>query len=811
MLSLFWKEIVQFFGSIIGSLVSVVFLLLTGLFLWVFAGNYNIPNSGYATLDGLFEIAPWIYLFLIPAVTMRMFADEKRSGTMELLLTRPITELQLILAKFFATLTVVTLTLIPTLIYFLTVYLLGNPVGSIDTGATWGSYTGLFFLAAIFLTIGLFGSSITDNQIIAFVISIFLCFFWYSGFDFISRLPFPSAISSLISSLGINSHYESVSRGVLDSRDLLYFLSMAGFFILLTRIVIEWKRSLIKRSLKHLLLYVSIVLIVGLISENNFFRLDFTTEKRYTLSPQSLELVKKIHNPIDAEILLAGDLPPGLIKLQKATIEKLRDLKTYCDQPFKIFMTDPYDVIPPGIDRKKYIENIISSGIMPVNLRINTERGVTTKTVFPTLVLRSGSNELVVNLLKNDPGLRDEENLIRSVEQLEYEIARGFKLLFQEKKENIAFLTGHDELEEVQVHDISTTLSESFNIQRITSSTLLSTPDSFKVVVIANPLKPFPERDKFAIDQYLMKGGRMMWLIDPVSVSLDSLSNGMSTLAFPRELNLDDQLFRYGIRVNRDLIQDADCQQLRVNTALEGQPPRYAMAPWYFSPLLEPSQSHPIGKSVNRVSAEFVSSIDLVEANESLKTVAILTTSPYARTNQCPMIVNLGMIDAPPARNLFNKQNIPTGVLTEGRFTSVFKNRLINELGIPVGTKMITESKPSKMIFISDGALIANKVTFSGGKYIPLPLGYDKVANITYGNKEFLVNAINYLCDDSGLMQLRSRTMQMRLLDKVKLREEKTFWQLINVLLPVLIILSGGLAFSFIRRRRFASKNQFSK
>jgi ABC-2 type transport system permease protein len=242
MISLFKKEITQFFGSITGTMVSVVFLLLTGLFLWVFSGNYNIPDSGYATLDGLFEIAPWIYLFLIPAVTMRMFADEKRSGTMELLLTRPVTELQLILAKFLAALTVVLLTLIPTLIYFLSVYHLGNPVGCIDTGATWGSYLGLFFLAVIYLTIGLLTSSITENQVVAFIVAVFLCFFWYSGFDYIALLPFPTGISSIISSVGINAHYESVSRGVLDSRDLLYFLLMAGFFVLLTRVVLEWKR-----------------------------------------------------------------------------------------------------------------------------------------------------------------------------------------------------------------------------------------------------------------------------------------------------------------------------------------------------------------------------------------------------------------------------------------------------------------------------------------------------------------------------------------------------------------------------------------
>jgi len=414
---------------------------------------------------------------------------------------------------------------------------------------------------------------------------------------------------------------------------------------------------------------------------------------------------------------------------------------------------------------------------------------------------------VAINLLKNDPFLRDEENLIRSVELLEYEFARGLKLLFQEKKENIAFLTGHDELEEVQVHDISVTLSESFNIHRITPADLLAVPDSFKLLIVANPMKPFPEKDKFAIDQYLMHGGRIMWLIDPVSVSLDSLSNGMSTMAFPRELNLSDQLFHYGVRINSDLIQDVECQQIKVNTALAGQPPKYSNAPWYFSPLLTPSQNHPIGKNVNRVLSEFVSSVELVGETESHKSTVILTSSPYARSNQSPMIVNLAMIDAPPARGLFSKQFIPTGILTEGTFTSVFKNRMVQEFGIAQGTPVISEVKGAKMIFISDGGLIANKLSYKDGKYIPLPLGYDKVSNITFGNKEFLVNAVHYLCDDSGLMELRSRTMQMRLLDKVKLREQKLFWQLFNVVLPVVLILSGGLTFWFLRRRKYARQH----
>jgi len=807
MTSLFKKEITQFFGSITGTMVSVVFLLLTGLFLWVFSGNYNIPDGGYATLDGLFEIAPWIYLFLIPAVTMRMFADEKRSGTMELLLTRPVTELQLIVSKFLAALTVVLLTLLPTLIYFLSVYLLGNPVGCIDTGATWGSYTGLFFLAVIFITIGLFTSSITDNQVVAFILAVFVCFFWYSGFGFLSRLPFPSNISAIIIALGIDAHYESVSRGVLDSRDLLYFLLISGGFILLTRIVLEWKRRPIKRSVYHLLVYASFALIVAFISQNNFFRLDFTTEKRFTLSTQTRQLIGRVNSTVDAEILLAGDLPPGFMKLQEAAIEKLRDLKVYCNQPFNIHITDPYDVTIPGGDKTKYLESLLSKGITPINLRINTEQGITNKTVFPTIIFRANGNELAVNLLKNDPFLRDEQNLIRSVELLEYEFARGLKLLFQEKKENVAFLTGHDELAEVQVRDISATLSESFSIKRITCLDLVTAPDSFKLLIIANPTKIFAEKDKFAIDQYLMHGGRIMWLIDPVSVSLDSLSSGMSTMAFPRELNLADQLFHYGVRINSDLIQDVECQQIKVNTALMGQPPKYSTVPWYFSPLLTPSQNHPIGKNVNRVLSEFVSSIALVSENDSRKSTVILTSSPYARSNQSPMMVNLSMIDAPPARSLFNKQFIPTGILTEGKFISVFKNRMVKEFGIDNHTPFIAESPATKMIFISDGGLMANKLSYKDGKYIPLPLGYDKVSNITFGNKEFLVNAVHYLCDDSGLMNLRSRTMQMRLLDKVKLREQKLFWQLFNVVLPVLLILIAGLIFWLLRHRKYARQH----
>ena len=242
MYSLFRKEIAGFFSSLIGYIVIIVFLLANSLFLWVFPGSYNIPDNGYATLESLFVISPWVFLFLVSAVTMRMFSEEKRHGTIELLMTKPLTDLQLILAKYFAALVLVLLSIIPTLIFFYSVYHLGNPIGNIDTGGTWGSFIGLFFLAAIYAAIGIFASSMTENQIVAFILAAIISLFLYIGLDAIASLPIFSSWENFITVLGINQHYKSMSRGVLDSRDIIYFISIAAFFILLSRTVIQSRK-----------------------------------------------------------------------------------------------------------------------------------------------------------------------------------------------------------------------------------------------------------------------------------------------------------------------------------------------------------------------------------------------------------------------------------------------------------------------------------------------------------------------------------------------------------------------------------------
>jgi len=317
-------------------------------------------------------------------------------------------------------------------------------------------------------------------------------------------------------------------------------------------------------------------------------------------------------------------------------------------------------------------------------------------------------------------------------------------------------------------------------------------------------VRKFEEKDKFAIDQYLMNGGRIIWLIDPVSVSLDSLSIGMTTLAFPQNINLDDQLFRYGIRLNPNLVQDAECLMIPVNTAAPGTPAKFTPAPWYYSPLLTPSENHVISRNLNRVKGEFVSSIDTVGKMEQVRKSIILTTSPYSLISEAPLEISLASINNPPDRRLFKFPAQTTGILLEGVFQSVYKNRMVESFGVSA-SEVITESQYTKMIVFSDGNLMANQYRMNGTNPEFMPLGYDRYSKQTFGNKAILLNAVNYLCDDEGIMELRSRVFKLRLLDKVKVKENKLKWQMINVLSPLLIIAVFGAAFIIFRKRKYAA------
>ena len=802
MYSLFKKEIKSFLGSLTGYLVIVVFLLVTGLFLWVFPGAYNIPDNGYATMEGLFSLAPWLYMFLIPAITMRFLADEKRSGTLEILLTRPESDFKLVLAKFFAGLLLVVFSLLPTLLYFLSVYLLGNPVGSIDIGATWGSFIGLFFLAAIYDAIGIFASSLTDNQIVSFILAMAISFVFYLGFDFIGTSVNSYIVERLLLWLSINNHYMSVSRGIVDMRDMIYFLGMALFFLFITSLFLregKWKQ---KKWKYKTIGFIFVLLAVFAISSNFLFRFDLTSDKRYSLSNVSKEMVAGFNNPVEIEFYLAGELEPGLRKLHQEVIEKIAVLNAYSAKPIRVKFIDPYNIVNAE-KRELFIEELIQKGIRPTSFRQKTEQGVSTKLIFPGALIRYSGKEIAVNFLKYNPDFSHETNFNHSAESVEFELVNAFQKLMRNKKSTVAFLEGHGELNKYETSDFANSLSGDFEVVRISSGVLQNNPEEVQILIIANPIETFSEKEKFLIDQYIMKGGKVFWLIDPVQVSLDSLSNGFQTYSFIRDLNLGDQLFRYGIRLNYDLLQDVECAMIQVNTALPGNQPNFTTHPWYYSPLLVPNDNHPASRNLNRVLAEFTSSLDTVKGNSNLIKHVILSTSPYARQVKAPSSVSLQNINNPPARELFAQSYIPVGVLVEGSFESVFKNRLVENYGFATSS-VLSKSKPTKMVVIADGNLIANKVNYSTQPPRIQELGYDRVSGQTFGNKEFLLNAIYYLNDDLGIMQLRKRTLKMRLLDKVRLREERVFWQWLNIIAPLFLVALFGVFYNLVRRQRFA-------
>jgi ABC-2 type transport system permease protein len=802
MFSLLKKEISSFFGSLTGYVVVFVFLLATSLFLWVFPGNYNIPDGGYASLDGLFSLAPWVYLFLVPAITMRMFAEEKRLGTMEVLLTRPLSVMQIVWAKFLAGLVLVSISLLPTLIYFYSVYALGNPVGCIDTGGTWGAYIGLFFLAAIYVAIGLLASSITDNQIFAFILALFLSFIAYLGFGLVGAMQLPSSIQQFIVSFGIEDHYLSISRGVVDSRDLVYFLSVIFLFLFLTSRIIHFHKVNFRRELRLGALVLSGILLLSLLSTQMFFRLDLTAEQRYSITDVSKNMVENLQKPVSITLYLDGELPAGFRKLKKSIEEKISDYNAYSSKRIDLTIIDPYEITDVK-RREKLFADLASKGLQPTDIRQNSEQGTVTRRIFPGAIVEYGEKQLSLNLLKNNPALHAEVNLNNSIESLEYEFTAVFSELMSGEKQTVAFLSGQGELNENETHDIAEALTEKYTVGKVAAAELSSKGSRIKALIVANPTIKFAESDKFQIDQYLMNGGRILWLIDPVSVSLDSLSNGYMTLAFPQKLNLDDQLFRYGIRLNPDLVQDAECLLIPVNTAPAGSPAKFTPSPWYYSPLLIPSENHVISRNLNRVKAEFVSSVDTVGKQAAVRKTVILTTSAYSLVVQAPIEVSLASINNPPDRRLFRQPAQPVGVLLEGTFTSVFKNRIVDSFGVK-SSEVKGESQPTKMIVFADGNLIANKYRLRNGTPEFLALGYDQYSQQTFGNKDLLTNAVNYLCDDLGLMDLRSRVFKIRLLDKVRMKEAKLSWQMINVILPLLLIAVFGSVYIYLRRKRYA-------
>jgi len=568
----------------------------------------------------------------------------------------------------------------------------------------------------------------------------------------------------------------------------------------------------------HLLIFlagIAVLISLNIISNAFHFRIDLTQEKRYTLSETTKETLKNLDDVVYIKVYLEGDFPAGFKRLRNSTMELLDEFRAYTDNI-------QYDFINPNESSESQERNdtymlLAERGLKPTDLQVNTDGGMKQQIIFPGALVNYNNHEIPVQLLANQMGIKPEEVLNNSIQNLEFAFVTAINELTTPVKAKIGILTGHGELAGNELADIIETLQQGYSIEvanldgHINALTERYAPDTTKmdeikirnkydVVIVPKPDSTFSEQDKFILDQYVMRGGNVLWLIDPVVADMDSLDHKSMTYAIPKNMNLEDMFFNYGVRLNPDLLMDKNCLPIVMVTGRMGDQPQFGLVPWYFFPLATPSGEHPMTRNLNAVKTNFASSIDTIEVAGIKKTI-LLTTSDFSRKMSAPVRVDLGITKIEPERINFNERKIPVAVLVEGKFNSLFKGRVPAALRNNTTIDFKEKSKDAKMIFVSDGDIIRNSFDRKSG-YV-LPLGYDQDTRQTFGNKDFLLNAINYLTDDKNLIDIRSREVKIRLLDATKVKNERVFWQLLNVIAPIALVLIFGLISYQIRKRKY--------
>ncbi len=576
------------------------------------------------------------------------------------------------------------------------------------------------------------------------------------------------------------------------------------------------KRKNIKRgNITGVLLGVAIVVLVNIIAAYVNTRIDLTAEKRYSLSPATKTLLRKLDDVVFFKIYLSGDLPPGFQRLSNETREMLDEFRAYSDQV-------QYEFVNPSEnsnakDRNDTYRLLVERGLQPTDLRVTTKEASSQLIIFPGAIVSYRGRQVPVQLLMAQ--LQQDPNMVlnTSIQSLEYNLASAIKNLATAVKPRIAIIEGQGELDQMETIDLHNSLSDFYNVDRVTLNNKIPSlairlktdsandvlVNKYRAIIIAKPTKPFDERDKFLIDQFIMRGGKVLWLIDPVFASMDSLQKYNSTMGIPNYVNLEDMLFNYGVRLNVDLVQDMNALPIPVKTGQIGNQPQFDYFKWFFFPVLMPSINHPVVNGLNAIKTEFLSTLDTVTAQGIRKTI-LLETSQYSRTVSAPALIDLDILKKQPNERMFNKGPLPVAVLLEGEFASAFLFRIPPELTDNPALDFKPKSKKTKMIVIADGDVVKNQFHYSQG--YPLPLGFDQYTKQTFGNKDLALNAVNFLCDDSGLISVRSRELKLRMLDTNKIAKQRLYWQLLNILLPVLFIAAFGIVKYRLRKRAYAGQ-----
>ncbi len=555
-----------------------------------------------------------------------------------------------------------------------------------------------------------------------------------------------------------------------------------------------------KQSYLQLIIAIVIIILLNAILSNYFFRIDLTKEKRYTLAEPSKNLAAKVKEGILVKVYLEGDFPAGFKRLQKATKEMLDEFKIYSNNNIQYEFIDPL-TNTTAKQSNEILQELSDLGLQATNIQLKKEDGFSQKIIVPGAVLYYGDKKIPINLLKSQFGQAPEAVINTSIEQLEYEMANALRKVTQTKVKRLAFLKGNGELEKWNIIDGKAELKKYYEIDDVD---LTAVPPSelnkYEGIIVPKPTLPFSDFDKFKLDQYVMHGGKIIWLVESQLADMDSLRNSPQYYSISYNLGIEDLFYKFGVRINNNIVQDLMCNSIPVLSGMKNGTPEQKLLPWMYFPVVPPTSSHPIVRGVDPIWFQFASSIDTIPSKKIKKTI-LLASSPYSRVVPAPARVDIELARLEPDESLFRTGGNKTmAILLEGEFSSNFEFIFDKTKNPELDFKPKVEN--NKMIIISDGDVIRNQYSQSKGQVFPL--GYDRYANQQFGNKRFLLNCVDYLCDDSGIIEVRSKEVTLRLLDKAKIKREKLFWQFINIGLPIILILIFAVANNYYRKRKYA-------
>ncbi len=563
-----------------------------------------------------------------------------------------------------------------------------------------------------------------------------------------------------------------------------------------------------KNMLFRLFVKIFLILLLSYLLTLRFLRVDLTTEKRYTLSDYTIETLKKLEDKTYIKVYLTGEGLPATLKAYRRRIEEeLEEFKIYAKNTLIYEFVDPAESKDKEM-RFSFYKSLMDKGLIPIETQEISDDGKSSqKMVFPGAVVSCAGKETIINLLKTNGNLppESEESVNASSESLEYELINAIAKVTRKQKDAIAFIEGQGECNEYEVMDISSKLSEYYTVKTGKINGKIGILDDFKAVIIARPLLPFSEQDKFVIDQYIMNGGNLLYLAEGTYTPQDSLLKNGSTLSLSHDLNMDDLLFTYGVRINHDLLLDKFSAPIGIAQSNPDGKPTIKFYPWYYFPVLVSDNKHVISKYLNYIRTEYVSTLDIIGKRPEVKKTILLKSSPETRLEPIPARINLQMAQQMPPDEYMRGGQKNIAVLLEGKFTSAFKNRNPENYFPQIDkTRIRDKSKHARIIVVADGDLIRNQVSRDGRPY---PIGFDRFTRKKFkGNAEFILNAVNYLCDDDGLMSVRARELRMRLLNRKKITLHRTRIQLLNTLLPLCLVALFGFFVYIARRKKYAPK-----